>query len=203
MKRFAARFVVMAALALLCGCSDGGVSVGADGTAAVSEAGVKIVIPADWNIFTGDDIYEKAYQRLQDEYKSSSEMKKDLEDNGETYIIYAESPDQSAMALFSSQKMNFEGEAPSPEELARTTHDSAVFELRANGFYTESSFSNEKIGDGDCWLSVIKIFDTDGGTAYAEQREMLFGREAVFYSLKIFADGQTGGPSPAVRIDPI
>ena len=119
---------VFALTMMLSGCSDNRVTVNGN-AAEVSAAGVSIGFPEDWKIFTGDEIYDVTYSRNPDDYASAEELKKDLEENGECYIVYAESPSEDALALFSSQSLKDSvNEELTVGSLARTTHDSTVFE---------------------------------------------------------------------------
>ena len=150
---------VLALTAVLSGCSAEKVAVNGN-AAEVSAAGVSIGFPEDWKIFTGDEIYDVTYSRNPDVYASAEELKKDLEENGECYIVYAESPGEDALALFSSQSLEDSvNEELTVGSLARTTHDSTVFEYRVNGYYTESSLTEETMGGVSGWLSDITIFE--------------------------------------------
>lgn len=173
-----------AATLMLCGCS--AVTVDKDGTAVISEANVKISLPAGWDIFTGGDIYEKTYSRTDGSYGSAGEMKKALEESGERYLVYAVAPDESALALFSAQSLG--DTSVSAEELARATHNSTVFDFRANGYYTESSLTEETLGGVSGRLSDIKVFEKEGEPVLFEQKEFLFESGENVYSLKMFAD---------------
>lgn len=180
---------VLALTVMLSGCSFDKVSVNGN-AAEISVAGVSIAFPVDWKIYTGDDIYEVTYSRNPDSYASAEELKKDMEENGEHYIVYAEAPAEDALALFSSQSL----EDSANEELtvgllARTTHDSTVFEYRINGYYTESSLTEETIDGVSGWLSEILIFEEQGSQALSEQREFMFEKDNTVYSLRIFAQG--------------
>lgn len=185
-----------AAAVLLCGCS--AVTVDENGTAAVSEAKVSIAFPEEWNIYTGSDIYERTYSRTDGNYSSADEMEKALSESGERYIVYAESADESALALFSAQSP---GDPPvTAEELARSTHNSTVFDFRASEFYTESSLSEENLGGVSGWLSDIKVFAKQGEDILLEQKEFLFDGENNVYSLKIFTDPKNAEQSGKITI---
>ncbi|MBD5128395.1 MAG: hypothetical protein HDT43_00495 [Ruminococcaceae bacterium] len=181
-----------AALALtlmLSGCSSDKVTVNGN-AAEVASAGVSIGFPEDWKIFTGDDIYDVTYSRNPDVYASAEELKKDLEENGERYIVYAEAPSEDALALFSSQSLeNIVNEDLTVGSLARTTHDSTVFEYRVNGYYTESSLAEETMGGVSGWLSEITIFEEQGSEALSEQREFMFEKDNTVFSFRIFTQG--------------
>lgn len=180
---------VFALTVTLSGCSSDKVTVNGNAV-EVTAAGVSIGFPENWKIFTGDEIYDVTYSRNPDDYASAEELKKDLAENGECYIAYAEAPDEDALALFSSQSL----EGSANEELtvgalARTTHDSTVFEYRVNGYYTESSLTEETMDGVSGWLSDITIFEAQGSEALSEQREFMFEKEKTVYSLRIFAQG--------------
>lgn len=186
-KRFLC--AVVALTAMLSGCSADKVSVNGN-AAEVRSAGVSVGFPENWKIFTGDDIYDVTYSRNPDDYASAEELKKDLEENGERYIVYAEAPGEDALALFSSQSL--EGSADEEltvDSLARTTHDSTVFEYRVNGYYTESSLTEETVDGVSGWLSDITIFEEQGSEALSEQREFMFEKDNTVYSLRIFTQG--------------
>lgn len=189
-KRILCTVTALAAAALLCGCSGKDATLNGDNSARVPSAGIDLRFPADWAVYTGDDIYEITYSRDPDGYGSAEELKKDAEDNGERYIVYAEAPGEDALALFSSQPL--EGGANEDltvGTLARAVHDNIVFEYRMNGCYTESSLSEETMGGVSGWLSDVTVFEEQGAEALCEQREFTFEKDKTVYSLRIFAQG--------------
>lgn len=188
-KRFFGVISVFLAAVVLCGCSDEKVTVNGN-TATVGFAGVSLTFPEDWKMFTGDEIYDITYSRNPDGYESAHALKKGIEGSGERYIVYAEAPGEDALALLSSQPLeNGENGEPTAEELARAVHDDTVFEYRLNGYYTESSLSEENTGGVSGRLSEIRVYEEYGGEALFEQREFTFERERTVFSLKIFSQG--------------
>lgn len=188
-KRFFGVLTAVAAAVILGGCSGDTVMVNGSG-AEIFEAGVKVELPEGWKIFTGDDIYKITYSRNPDGYASAEELKEDIEGNGERYIIYAESPDEDALALFSMQTMESSpNEELTVESLARAAHDNTVFEYRLNEYYTESSFSGENMNGVSGWLSDIKVFKEPDGEAVCEQREFVFEKDKNAYSFRMFTQG--------------
>lgn len=180
---------MLAAATLLCACSDVKVSVN-DNTARVNSAGVSVTVPEDWKIFTGDAIYDITYSRSPDDYESADALKKDIEGSGERYIVYAESPEEDALALLSSQPLEDSvNESLNAETLARAIHDDTIFDYRLNGYYTENSLSEEDMGGVSGWLSVIEVYEEYGGEVLSEQREFMFERQKNVYSLRVFAQG--------------
>lgn len=188
-KRFSAVFAAVAAAVMLGGCSGSTVVVNGSG-AEISEAGVGIELSEDWKIFTGDEIYEVTYARNPDGHASAKELREELEESGERYIVYAESPTEDALALFSMQPMEGStNEELTVEALARAVHDNTVFEYRLNEYYTESSFSEENMNGVGGWLSEIRVFTEPGGEAVCEQREFIFEKDKKAYSYRLFAQG--------------
>lgn len=188
-KRLLSALTAVMAAVILSGCS--GEAVTLNGSAAdISEAGVRVEFAEDWKMFTGDEIYDVTYNRNPDGYASAEELKKDVEGNGERYIVYAESPVEDALALFSMQPMDgIPNEELTVESLAQTVHDNTVFEYRLNEYYTESSFAEENMNGVNGWLSDIKVFTEAGGEAVCEQREFIFEKDDNAYSFRIFAQG--------------
>lgn len=188
-KRLLSALTAVMAAVMLSGCS--GETVTLNGSAAdISEAGVRVEFAENWEIFTGNEIYEVTYNRNPDGYASAEELKKDVEGNGERYIVYAESPAEDALALFSMQPMDgTPNEELTVESLAQTVHDNTIFEYRLNEYYTESSFSAEDMNGVSGWLSDIKVFTEAGGEAVCEQREFIFEKDDNAYSFRIFAQG--------------
>ena len=76
--------VILALTVMLSGCSSDKVIVNGN-SAEVSAAGVSIVFPEDWKVYSGNDIYEITYSRNPDNYFSAEALKKDMEENGEHY----------------------------------------------------------------------------------------------------------------------
>lgn len=195
--------VVLALTVMLSGCSSGKVVVN-ENAAEVSAAGVSIAFPVEWRIYTGDDIYEVTYSRSPDSYASADELKKDMEENGEHYIVYAEAPAEDALALFSSQSLeDSANEELTVGSLARTTHDSTVFEYRVNGYYTESRLAEETIDGVNGWLSEISIFKEQGSEVLSEQREFMFEKNKTVYSLRIFVQGHINEQAQNVSLSAI
>lgn len=188
-KRLLSALTAVTAAVMLSGCS--GEAVTLNGSAAdISEAGVRVEFAEDWKMFTGDEIYDVTYSRNPEGYASAEELKKDVEGNGERYIVYAESPAEDALALFSMQPMDgIPNEELTVESLAQTVHDNTVFEYRLNEYYTESSFAEENMNGVNGWLSDIKVFTEAGGDAVCEQREFIFEKNDNAYSFRIFAQG--------------
>lgn len=188
-KRLLSALTAVMAAVMLSGCS--GEAVTLNGSVAdISEAGVRVEFAEDWKMFTGDEIYDVTYSRNPEGYASAEELKKDVEGNGERYIVYAESPVEDALALFSMQPMDgIPNEELTVESLAQTVHDNTVFEYRLNEYYTESSFAEENMNGVNGWLSDIKVFTEPGGDAVCEQREFIFEKDDNAYSFRIFAQG--------------
>lgn len=194
---------VLALTVMLSGCSSDKVVVN-ENAAEVSAAGVSIAFPVDWRIYTGDDIYEVTYSRSPDSYASADELKKNMEENGEHYIVYAEAPAEDALALFSSQSLeDSANEELTVGSLARTTHDSTVFEYRVNGYYTESRLAEETIDGVNGWLSEISIFKEQGSEVLSEQREFMFEKNKTVYSLRIFVQGHINEQAQNVSLSAI
>ncbi len=194
---------VLALTVMLSGCSSGKVVVN-ENAAEVSAAGVSIAFPVEWRIYTGDDIYEVTYSRSPDSYASADELKKDMEENGEHYIVYAEATAEDALALFSSQSLeDSANEELTVGSLARTTHDSTVFEYRVNGYYTESRLAEETIDGVNGWLSEISIFKEQGSEVLSEQREFMFEKNKTVYSLRIFVQGHINEQAQNVSLSAI
>ncbi|MDE7362779.1 MAG: hypothetical protein K2N38_12690 [Oscillospiraceae bacterium] len=188
-KRLLGVILAVGAALALCGCSGDKATVNGN-TASVRSAGVGVTFPEDWKIITGDAIYDITYSRNPDGYESAEALKKDIEGSGERYIVYAESPEENALALLSSQPLEDSvNEELTAESLARGIHDDTVFEYRLNGYYTESSLSEEEMGGVSGWLSVIKVYEEYGGEALSEQREFMFERMKTVYSLRFFSQG--------------
>lgn len=189
-KRIYGIISAVSAALLLCACSDVKATVNGS-TARVASAGVSVTFPEDWKIFTADAIYDVTYSRNPDGYGSADALKKDIEGSGERYIVYAESPAEDALALLSSQPLeDIVNESLTAEDLARAVHDDTVFGYRLDGYYTESSFSEEITGGVSGWQSVIVVYEEYGGEALSEQREFTFERDKTAYSLRVFAQGQ-------------
>lgn len=188
-KRLLGVILAVGTALMLCGCSNDKATVNGN-TASVGSAGVNVTFPEGWEIITGEAIYEITYSRNPDGYESADALKKDIEGNGERYIVYAESPGEDALALLSSQPLeNSVNEDLTAESLARGIHDDTVFEYRLNGYYTESSLSEENMGGVNGWLSVIRVYEEYGGEALSEQREFMFEQMKTVYSLRVFAQG--------------
>jgi len=189
MKRFLCAVCTLTAVVTLSGCSGEETSMNGS-TVDIYSAAVSIQFPENWKIFTGNDVYEITYSRNSGDYASAEELKKDIEGNGERYIVYAESPAEDALALLSMQPL--EG-SPNEEltigSLARTSHDNTVFEYRLNEYYTESTFTEENMGGVSGWLSDIRVFTEPDGDAVSEQREFTFEKDNNAYSFRIFTQG--------------
>lgn len=174
-----------------------------DGSIIVDAIGMSLSIPQDWNIYTGDEVYEEVYPQYSDSYSSASELREYIESAGEEYIAYAVSEDNEAMILLTAQDMTVDGngeetdERITAEDFARTVHDSSIFEYLASGFRTgsNSSFSQETIAGREGWLSFFEVYipqEDDEPIFLLGQEEFMFQEGDVIFSIQLcYSEGST------------
>lgn len=174
---------VCAAAVFLAGC--GKELVCENGIADIKNANIKLSVPEDWSVTTGDDIYDEMYKALPEEYGSAKELKSSFEDNGERLLLDAQSPDGAVGVLLSEAD---KGDV-SAREVLRTVHDTTIFDFRSLGFFTESSFEEYTWSGISGVMSDIKVSDSEGDPVALEEREFCFEHGDFIFSLKIHITG--------------
>ncbi len=167
-------FFAAAAALLLTGCSAGVKTDGSD--ILLDSVGVRVDLPDGWKIITGSAVYDEAASSS-GEYESGSEMKKACEKAGQRYLAIGKTVEGDVVCTVSQQDLTIDvdGNKIDPTdagELARSTHDSLVFDCFLIGLRTgsDSVFEELSLGGNNAWLSHFEAFysEEDGG-------EMVFG----------------------------
>lgn len=183
------------AVVLLSGC--GKDVVCENGVAVVKKADIKLCVPEDWRVTTGDEIYKEMYEALSDEHESVKELKNYIEDNGGgRLLLFAKSPSGAVGAVLSETDKGEVG----AEELLRTVHDTTIFEFRSNGLFTSGSFEEYTWGGVSGAMSIIKICEKEGEPPILEEREFCFERGDVIFSLKIQITAGNESEADAIEI---
>ncbi|MDE6728780.1 MAG: hypothetical protein K2J80_12710, partial [Oscillospiraceae bacterium] len=152
-----------AAVMLLSGC--GKDLVCENGIAVIKKANIKLCVPEDWSVTTGDDIYEEMYEALSGEYDSVKDLKSYIEDNGGgRLLLNAQSPDGAVGAVLSETDKGDIG----AEELLRTVHDTTIFEFRSMDMFTKSSYEEYTWGGVSGVMSIIAVSEKEGDPAVLE-----------------------------------
>lgn len=177
--KYALCAVVCAAAALLTGCKKG--LVCENGVTVVDSANITLSVPEDWQVTTGDAIYDEMYEALSDEYSSVKELKSSFEDSGERLLLDAQSPDGAVGVLLSETDR---GEV-SAADVLRSVHDTSIFDFRSSGLFTQSSFEEYDWGGVLGVMSDIKVSEEEGKPVVLEEKEFCFERSELVFSLKI------------------
>lgn len=186
-----------AAVMLLSGC--GKDLVCENGVAVVKKADIKLCVPEDWQVTTGDKIYEEMYEALSDEHESVKELKSYIEDNGGgRLLLNAQSPSGAVGAVLSETDKGDVG----VEELLRTVHDTTIFEFRSNNLFTNGSFEEYTWGGVSGVMSTIKISEKEGEPPILEEREFCFERGSLIFSLKIHITAGYESEADGIEIKP-
>lgn len=161
----------------------------ADSTAAVS-CGMNIPLPESWEVLTGDDIYDMLFENGES-YDSAEKLKKSYENAGMSYLIYAVSPDKTAMLTLTSQKLTPDentGAQLTLEEYARTNHNNSIFTFQASGLsLRDTAFKEDEIVGIKGWTSACKVLsDADTEELLMGQSEFTFEYSGCFCSLQTY-----------------
>lgn len=146
----------------------------ADGKGA-SCCGMNITLPKDWEVLTGDSIYEKLFENSSEGYSTAEELKASYTDSGMCYLLYAVSPEQTALMTVTALKIDT-GEQMTLDEYARVYHDNSLFSLQASGLGIKNAvFSEKTVGGENGWLSAYEVYPDN------ESEEMLMGQSEFFF----------------------
>lgn len=161
--------------------------------------GMNIPFPADWEVLTGDDIYDKLFENSPGNFADAKELKKSCENNGSSYIVYAADPSRTALiSLTSLKKIPDEntGESLSLEEYARTNHNDSLLGWQIDGYTLRNTgFENKTIGGADGWESRCEV-STDE-TLIMGQSEFMFEYSGCFCSLQVYYQTPDAGEQTA------
>lgn len=162
----------------------------ADGKGA-SLCGMNIDFPKDWEVLTGDRIYEKLFENSSEGYSTVEELKASYTDSGMCYLLYAVSPEQTAMVTVTALKIvpdENTGEQLTIDEYARVYHDNSLFSLQASGLGIKNAvFSEKTIGGRSGWLSAYEVYpDTESEEMLMGQSEFFFEYSGNFCSLQTY-----------------
>lgn len=175
--------VICCAAALLAGCKKS--LVCENGVAVVDSANMTLSLPEDWAVTTGDAVYDEMYEALSNEYGSAKELKSSFEDSGERLLLNARSSDGTVEVLLSETD---KGEV-SAEEVLRSVHDTTIFDFRSSGYFTQSSFEEYDWGGVAGVMSDIKVSEGQGEPVGLEEKEFVFERGDLMFSVKIHITG--------------
>lgn len=172
------------------------ISKTADSTAAIS-CGMNIPLPQSWEVLTGDGIYQMLFENGEG-YKSAEKLKKSYEDIGMSYLIYAVSPDKTAMLTLTSQKITPDentGEQLTLEEYARTNHNNSIFTFQASGLsLRNTAFKEDTIAGKNGWISKCEVLsDAESEELLMGQSEFTFEYSGCFCSLQTYYQNTAAG----------
>ncbi len=199
------RMIIAAAAAILISgltaCSDAAPSASITQTADSSEAvscGMKIPLPEGWEALTGDGIYDMLFEGGGEGFKTAEELKESYEDNGMSYLLYAESPDRTAVLTLTALKITPDentGEQLTLEEYARTNHNNSVFTYQASGMSLRNTdFSEKEIAGTKGWLSACEVLSgAESEELLMGQSEFTFEYSGCFCSLQTYYQNTAAG----------
>ena len=211
MKKLIAAAAAIILTCGLCGCSGSTNSPSAEITAqelgsTVTAAGISLTFPQEWEVCAGKDVYEKLAENGGGS-DSADDVRKSYEDAGQSYLMYAANPDQTAIITFTAMKITTDeaGQRATAEDFARTNHDTGVISFQANGFrISNSSFTAESLGEKSGWLSNYEVFtDDEEPQLLMGQSEFIFEQEGYFYSLQSYYHSAEAGEQTAAVLDGI
>ena len=194
-KRFYAAAVAVLLTMGLTACSDSSTAsvTSTAGGSAVSVAGMELNIPEDWTTAVGDKVYEILLESSDDSADTSSveKFRKDCEENGVSYLVYAANSDKSAVLSVTSVNITTDettGEKLTAEDYARQNHDTAVFSYQASGMYIRnSSFGEEQLAGKNGWLSHFEVCsDEETSQLIMGQSEFTFEQDGKYWSIQTY-----------------
>lgn len=195
----AAAFLTAISLTACSGNSPGATVKKTESSAQAVTCGMNIPFPADWEVLTGDDIYNKLFENSPGNYADAKELKKSYENNGSSYIVYAADPSQTAMISLTTLKITPDentGESLSLEEYARTNHNDSLLGWQIDGYTLQNTgFENKTIGGADGWESRCEVFTDDA--LIMGQSEFTFEYSGCFCSLQVYYQTPDAGEQTA------
>ncbi len=188
----ATAILLTAGLTACSGESAASVTATASGS-AVSVAGIELNIPEHWTTAVGNKVYEILLESSDDSADTSSieAFRKECEDNGMSYLVYAANPDKSAVLSVTSVNITTDettGEKLTAEDYARQNHDTAVFSYQASGMYIRnSSFGEEQLAGKNGWLSHFEVCSDEETTQLIMgQSEFTFEQDGKYWSVQTY-----------------
>lgn len=211
MKKLIAAAAALILTCGLCGCSGSSpasaVITTQGNTSTVTAAGLSLSLPQDWNVYAGNELYERLYEENSGDYKSADDLRKSYEDSGLAYLMYAMNPEQTAILNFTAMKITTDeaGQRSTAEEFARSNHDTGVISFQSGGFsINNSSFTAETIGGKSGWLSRYEVFTgEDDPQLIMGQSEYIFEQDGCFYSLQTYYHSAEAGEQISAVLDGI
>ena len=202
MKKISAAAAAFLTAISLTACSGNAPSATLKKTESSAQAvtcGMNIPFPADWEVLTGDDIYNKLFDNSPGNYADVKELKKSYENSGSSYIVYAADPSHTAMISLTTLKITPDentGESLSLEEYARTNHNDSLLGWQIDGYTLQNTgFENKTIGGADGWESRCEVFTDDA--LIMGQSEFTFEYSGCFCSLQVYYQTPDAGEQTA------
>lgn len=199
MRKILAAAAAVLTLALTA-CSSGGIYAEySESTLTIPAASIKLEIPNDWTVSTGDKVYDGITRDSGGIVADSAEMKKSAEEQGISYIAYAQSPDSSVIMTISVHDMKAAEHTEGytyldGKEYAQSVHDGIIFDYQMQGCSTRGTgeFIEDNFGGLDGWLSHFEVYQpTDDGDVYVlGQYELMTEHNDFMYMIQLcYAQG--------------
>lgn len=198
-KIFSAAAAALPILALTA-CASGGIAAEyGENELAIPAASIKMDIPEDWTVFTGETVYDDIFRDSGGIYTDSAELKTDANEQGISYIAYARSPDSGVILTISVHDMKAAERTEGytyldGREYAQSVHDGIIFDYQMQGCSTRGTgeFTEGDFGGLDGWLSHFEIYQpADEGDVYVlGQYELLSEHSGYMYMIQLcYAQG--------------
>ncbi len=191
MKKFTAAAAAIITAIALTACSGEVPSASVkntDSSAEASTCGMNITFPEDWEVLTGDDIYEKIMEENDTGYTDAQELKEYFESSGNSYIIYAENSDKTAQINITALKITADettGEQLSLQEYAQTNHNDTLLGWQIDGYTLDNTgFGESSVGGKSGYTSMCDVYSDD--TFLLGQSEFTFEYGGCFCSLQLY-----------------
>ena len=207
MKRIITSAAALFAALSLTACSGNGPDAAlkkTDSALEVYACGMKIPFPSDWEVLTGDDVYEKLYENSTG-YKDVKELKENYTGNGAAYLMYAASPDSTTIFSLTSLKITPDGnsgERLDLEEYSRTNHNDSLIGWQMDGYSLRNTgFGMTEMGGNSAWESRCEVYTED--SLLMGQTEYTFEYGECFCSLQSYYHTPEAGESASAVIGSI
>lgn len=159
-----------------------------DSSAEVTACGMKISFPAEWEVLTGDDVYQMLFENSSGSYTDARALKESYTKNGASYVVYAATPDQTAMVTLTTLEITADestGEQLSLEEYAQTNHNNSLLGWQIDGYTLQNtSYESTDIGGNSGWQSSCEVYTDE--TLLMGQSEFTFEYAGNFCSLQVY-----------------
>lgn len=151
--------------------------------------GMEIPFPNDWTVSVGDDTYKMLFEDGESGAESAKQLKQSYEEIGMSYLVYAVSPEKTAVFNLTTLKTEeINGEKPALENYALTNHSDTIFTYQASGMSLQNTkFEQTEIGGRSGFISSCEVLsEPESGVIMLGQSEFTFEQDGCYCSIQVY-----------------